>query len=123
LHRERGLCLGQPAQSLAHTIRRKPSPPAVILSRPVDDCCRAAQNLMLSAPAQGLGTCWVGSPPAWLKTEEARTTLRIPPRISGAGAGPTGAASTADHLGELSLQPHSPHDAKRKRGEHLAATK
>jgi hypothetical protein len=78
---------------------------------------------MLSAHARGLGTCRVGSPLAWLKTEDARTTLRIPeglmravPRISGAGARPTGAASTADHLGELSLQPRSPHEAKRKRG-------
>ena len=32
------------------------------------DCCRAAQNLMLAAHAQGLGTCWVGAPMPWLES-------------------------------------------------------
>ena len=38
------------------------APVVIIISGPVDDCARAGQNLMLSAHARGLGTCWVGSP-------------------------------------------------------------
>jgi nitroreductase len=30
------------------------------------DCCLAAQNLMLAARANGLGTCWIGFAEAWL---------------------------------------------------------
>jgi len=44
----------------------------------LEDCCRAAQNLMLSAHARGLGTCWVGSPLLWLRTEEVKAELQIP---------------------------------------------
>ena len=33
----------------------------------LQDCNRAGQNLMLSAHARGLGTCWVGSPMLWLR--------------------------------------------------------
>jgi nitroreductase len=54
------------------------APVAIIISGPVGDCCRAGQNLMLSAHARGLGTCWVGSPMLWLSTPEARTELAIP---------------------------------------------
>ena len=39
---------------------------------------RAGQNLMLSAHARGLGTCWVGSPMLWLTTSEVRAELAIP---------------------------------------------
>jgi nitroreductase len=54
------------------------APVVIIISGPVGDCNRAGQNLMLSAYARGLGTCWVGSPMLWLNTPEARAELRIP---------------------------------------------
>ncbi|MBV8400218.1 MAG: nitroreductase family protein [Acetobacteraceae bacterium] len=54
------------------------APALIILSGPVEDCCRASQNLMLSAHARGLGTCWVGSPMLWLRTASAKARLKIP---------------------------------------------
>ena len=42
------------------------------------DCCLAAQNLMLAAQAEGLGTCWVGFAEAWLNDEAAKKELGIP---------------------------------------------
>jgi len=33
---------------------------------------------MLSAHARGLGTCWVGSPLLWLRTERVMAELEIP---------------------------------------------
>ncbi|HEX5377010.1 MAG TPA: nitroreductase [Phenylobacterium sp.] len=39
------------------------------------DCCLAAQNLMLSAHAHGLGTCWIGFSEAWLNSPDGRTRL------------------------------------------------
>jgi nitroreductase len=58
------------------------APAVIIISGPVDDCCRAGQNLMLSAHARGLATCWVGSPMLWLGTHEVRTELKIPARLA-----------------------------------------
>lgn len=43
------------------------------------DCCLAAQNLMLAAYAEGLGTCWIGFAEAWLNQAEAKKELGIPP--------------------------------------------
>jgi nitroreductase len=57
------------------------APAVIIISGRVEDCCRAGQNLMLSAHARGLGTCWVGSPMLWLRTASARAKLRIPPKL------------------------------------------
>jgi nitroreductase len=54
------------------------APALIIISGPVGDCCRAGQNLILSAHARGLGTCWVGSPMLWLNTAEAKDELGIP---------------------------------------------
>jgi nitroreductase len=54
------------------------APVVIIISGPAGDCCRAGQNLMLSAHARGLGTCWVGSPMLWLSTSEVKTELNIP---------------------------------------------
>lgn len=54
------------------------APVLILIAGPVEDCCRAGQNLMLSAHARGLGTCWIGSPLSWLKTEEAKTELGLP---------------------------------------------
>ncbi len=42
------------------------------------DCSRAGQNLMLAAHARGLGACWVGSPLAWLRSEEGAAELGVP---------------------------------------------
>ena len=58
------------------------APVVVIISGPVGDCNRAGQNLMLSAHARGLGTCWVGSPMLWLSAPEVRTELRIPSALT-----------------------------------------
>ena len=46
----------------------------------VQDCNRAGQNLMLSAHARGLGTCWVGSPLQWVRDPVTRAELGIPER-------------------------------------------
>ena len=42
------------------------------------DCCRAAQNLMLAAHAQGLGSCWVGAPLPWLNSPGVTKELGVP---------------------------------------------
>lgn len=42
------------------------------------DCCLAAQNIMLAAYAKGVGTCWIGSAEAWLNQPEAKKALGIP---------------------------------------------
>jgi nitroreductase len=41
------------------------------------DCCRAAQNLMLAAHVNGLGTCWVGAPMPWLESPGVAQELRL----------------------------------------------
>lgn len=43
-----------------------------------EDCCLAAQNLMLAAREAGLGTCWVGFGRPWLNRPETRTQLKLP---------------------------------------------
>jgi nitroreductase len=57
------------------------APVVIIISGPVGDCNRAGQNLMLSAHARGLATCWVGSPMLWLSAPEIRRELRIPSEL------------------------------------------
>lgn len=42
------------------------------------DCNRAGQNLMLSAHARGLGTCWIGSPMPWLREPATCSHLGVP---------------------------------------------
>jgi nitroreductase len=44
----------------------------------LQDCNRAGQNLMLSAHARGLGTCWVGSPMQWLRDPITCGSLGVP---------------------------------------------
>src|SRR4051812_33512530 len=46
-------------------------------SQSIQDCNRAGQNLMLSAHARGLGSCWVGAPMLWLRNPETRKELGI----------------------------------------------
>ena len=62
------------------------APVVIVISGRVEDCCRAGQNLMLSAHARGLGTCWVGAPMLWLKTSEAKEALAIPASLTPASA-------------------------------------
>jgi nitroreductase len=44
----------------------------------VEDCALAAENLMLSAHAAGLGTCWIGFAQSWLGTPEGKALLMLP---------------------------------------------
>jgi nitroreductase len=37
---------------------------------------------MLSAHARGLGTCWVGSPLLWVRTEEVKAELQVPAALT-----------------------------------------
>ncbi len=43
------------------------------------DCCLAAENLMLAAHVNRLGTCWIGFAEAWLNQAEAKKEIGIPP--------------------------------------------
>lgn len=51
---------------------------ATAVTRPEEDCCLAAQNLMLAAVELGLGTCWVGMARPWLGLPATRAKLGIP---------------------------------------------
>jgi nitroreductase len=44
----------------------------------VEDCALAAENMMLTAHAAGLGTCWIGFAQGYLNTAEGRGTLGLP---------------------------------------------
>lgn len=58
--------------------------PALILisARDVDWACEdsalAAENLMLAACAEGLGSCWIGFAQRWLETEEGKRAVNLP---------------------------------------------
>ncbi len=59
--------------------------PALILisgiaKRPwvVEDCALAAENLMLAAYSEGLGTCWIGFAQSFLNTAEGKNALGLP---------------------------------------------
>ena len=43
-----------------------------------EDCCLAAENLMLAAHATGLGSCWVGFGRPWLSQDTVKRSLGIP---------------------------------------------
>ncbi len=45
---------------------------------PLGDCSLAAQNIMLTAHARGLGTCWIGFAVALLDTPAIKRSLNIP---------------------------------------------
>ena len=62
---------------------------------PTEDCCLAAQNLMLAAHGMGLGSCPIGFVRPWLNLEEIKAELGIPlnysavmPMVIGWPAGP-----------------------------------
>lgn len=44
----------------------------------VEDCALAAENLMLTAYAAGLGSCWVGFAQSFLNTSEGKNVLGLP---------------------------------------------
>ena len=64
------------------------APVAIVISgaagnpQSLGDCTRAGQNLMLSARARGLGSCWVGAPILWLGDPAVRAELGIPPALA-----------------------------------------
>ena len=43
----------------------------------VENCSLAAENLMLTARAAGLGTCWIGFAQGWLGTPEGKSALKL----------------------------------------------
>ena len=75
------------------------APAVIVISAPeanaqsIQDCNRAGQNLMLSAHARGLGSCWVGSPMLWLRDAQTKTLLGILPHYAPFAAFTLGYAS------------------------------
>ncbi|HUB66208.1 MAG TPA: nitroreductase [Candidatus Methylacidiphilales bacterium] len=58
------------------------APALIVISAKPDDwtvenASLAAENLMLAAHAQGLGTCWIGLAQRWLVTPEGRRTIGV----------------------------------------------
>jgi len=43
-----------------------------------EDCCLAAQTLLLAARDEGLGTCWIGLARSWLNLPQTKAELGIP---------------------------------------------
>ena len=43
-----------------------------------EDCCLAAENLMLAARDQGIGSCWIGFARPWLNLPSTKEELGIP---------------------------------------------
>ena len=60
------------------------APALIVISGPAvgswitEDCSMAAQNLMLAAHAEGLGTCWIGFAQAFLNTPSGRAIVGTP---------------------------------------------
>jgi len=44
----------------------------------IENCALAAENLMLAACAEGLGTCWIGFAQMWLATPAGKEALQAP---------------------------------------------
>jgi nitroreductase len=47
-------------------------------SQAAEDCCLAAQNLMLAAHAEGVATCPIGFARPWLALPDTKSALGIP---------------------------------------------
>ncbi|MDR3472259.1 MAG: nitroreductase family protein [Devosia sp.] len=60
------------------------APVVVVIAGSFQDCARAAMVMTLSAHARGLGSCWVGSPLAWLRDEAVRSELGLKEDIAAA---------------------------------------
>jgi len=60
------------------------APVLIIISAPAtgkwtaEACAVAAQNLMLAATAQGLGSCWIGLAQDWLNSPEGQKVILLP---------------------------------------------
>lgn len=60
------------------------APALIVISAPAggkwnaEDCAVAAQNLMLAATGQGLGSCWIGLAQGWLNSPEGRQAIALP---------------------------------------------
>ncbi|MEO6002663.1 MAG: nitroreductase [Opitutus sp.] len=77
---ERGDTLTDPNYNIfynANTILVVLAPPRGHNS--VEDCCLAAENVMLAAHGLGLGTCPIGIARAWLNLPEVKEELGLPP--------------------------------------------
>ena len=48
------------------------------VAQAVEDCCLAAENLMLAARNEGLGTCWIGFARPWLNLPSVKQELGLP---------------------------------------------
>jgi nitroreductase len=44
----------------------------------IEDCSLAAEDLMLSAYGEGIGTCWIGFAQRYLNSPEGRSALALP---------------------------------------------
>jgi nitroreductase len=44
----------------------------------IEDCCLAAENLMLAARDEGIGTCWIGFARPWLNLPSTQHELGLP---------------------------------------------
>lgn len=70
--------LGRPGFSLFHQ-----APALVIVMTPsaarqsTEDCCLAAQNLMLAARDEGIGSCWIGFARPWLNLPATKQELGL----------------------------------------------
>lgn len=58
----------------------------IILAKSADaqaaeDCCLAAENLMLAARAEGIGSCWIGFSRPWLDLPATKRELGLPERF------------------------------------------
>jgi nitroreductase len=47
-------------------------------SQATEDCCLAAQNLMLAARDEGIGTCWIGFGRPWLNLPATKHEFGLP---------------------------------------------
>jgi nitroreductase len=71
--------LNEPGYSLFHH-----APALVVVlatddtQQSAEDCCLAAQTLMLAARARNLGTCWIGLARPWLNLETTKAELGLP---------------------------------------------
>lgn len=48
------------------------------MQQAAEDCCLAAENLMLAARALGVGSCWVGITRPWFNLKTTKEKLSIP---------------------------------------------
>lgn len=60
------------------------APVLILISEPspgpwvVENCALAAENLMLAAYAEGLGSCWIGFAQSFLNTSNGKNILNLP---------------------------------------------